>query len=93
MVMNLVTSLVESWAQVLMPLKIRRVEGLMHVKPFEAQSPPVCVVRKFGGEKLPRVILVTWPWFQNSRSVANNLRVALQGVVSKHSFIWPAVKV
>ncbi|GFX77705.1 transposable element Tcb2 transposase [Trichonephila clavipes] len=48
----------ELWYQILEPLKIRCVDGLMHVKSFEAHSPPVDV-EVWGVGCQPNVVLVT----------------------------------
>ncbi|GFT87108.1 hypothetical protein TNCV_2748651 [Trichonephila clavipes] len=45
---DLVAGVVESRVQALVPLKIHCVERLVHVKSFQAQSPPVGVVCKLG---------------------------------------------
>ncbi|GFV67743.1 hypothetical protein TNCV_4624231 [Trichonephila clavipes] len=52
-------------------LKALRVERLIHVKSVQTQSPRIDMVGKFGG----RVVIVTYPWFKITRSVANFPRV------------------
>ncbi|GFV52220.1 hypothetical protein TNCV_3777921 [Trichonephila clavipes] len=62
----------------LMPLKIHRVEGLVHVKSVEAPTLPVCVVWIPGGRNASSdVILITWPWLKIARFVANSPHIAL----------------